>query len=82
MSMNPPLIEMMAHIRMADMRQAAVTRSGTSRRAVIARPAGTTSSPVWRGTGSPAAARRAIGWFLVGVGLRLAVSRTQSPATQ
>jgi hypothetical protein len=81
MSMNPALTEMVAHTRMADMRQAAVTRSDAPRRAATACPARTSSSPVWRATGSPAAARRAIGWFLVGVGLRLAVSRPQSPAT-
>jgi hypothetical protein len=80
-SMNPALTEMMAQTRMADMRRAAPTRL-TSRRVASANPAGANLLPELRLTARPAAARRAIGWFLVGVGLRLAVSQPRSASAR
>jgi hypothetical protein len=74
--MNPAMVEMVARARVAEMRLAAAGRS---------------RAPWWRDTGHsrqlrppaarrtvsirPATPRRAIGWFLVSVGLRLALPR-------
>jgi hypothetical protein len=77
MSINPALTEMVAQTRMADMQQAAAPR-----RRAIAGPAATEPSLLPGLAVRPVAARRAIGWFLVGVGLRLAVSRPRSAAAQ
>jgi hypothetical protein len=72
--MHPTMMEMMAHSKMADTQRAAQrgsvarTRAGGSSR--MARP----------GPARPVAVRRAIGWFLVSVGLRLAVPRRRPVA--
>jgi hypothetical protein len=82
MSMNPALTEMVAHTRMADMQRAAVSRSVLSQRGVIVRRVAKSASPLPRSVARPTAARRAVGWFLVGVGLRLAVARPRPAATR
>jgi hypothetical protein len=74
MSMNWRLTEMAAQSRMSDMRRAAAARSYGARRPVTRSTSGNEPGPA----GHPAAARRAIGWFLVSVGLRLAVPRQHS----
>jgi hypothetical protein len=81
MSMNPALTEMMAQTRMADMRQGAISRRTNSRGATV-RPRGADASPLRHGAVPHAAVRQAIGWFLVGVGLRLAVPRPRPVATR
>jgi hypothetical protein len=79
-AMNPVVAEMVAHTRMADLQRAAEAPSAFSRRG------GTTAGPVRsrqsRAQAGPEAARRAIGWFLVGVGLRLALPRPRSASAR
>jgi hypothetical protein len=74
---NPALIELMAQDRTMELRTAAANRSWRSWRSAVpveiaARR--TTSRP--RRQVRPANPQRAIGWFLVSVGLRLALPRT------
>jgi hypothetical protein len=78
MPMNPRFTQMVVESRIADM-QRATAPSRQASHPVRARAALTDSHSVRVGA---AAARRAIGWFLVGVGLRLAVSRPRSAAAQ
>jgi hypothetical protein len=76
-SMNPAMMERVAQARMAEMRRVVTPRSGGTGRPAMASAA---PGPGWReaGAGHPVAVRRAIGWFLVRVGLRLALSRPHS----
>jgi hypothetical protein len=74
MTMNPAMMETMAHSKMADMQQAAHRRSAVRHPSVVARR---TTQPR---SSRPVAVRRTIGWFLVSVGLRLAISRRRSVA--
>jgi hypothetical protein len=77
MSMNPALTEMVAQTRMADMQRAIATAANGGQRA--ARPrAGVRPEHVRTRVVFAATARHAMGWFLVGVGLRLAVPRPRS----
>jgi hypothetical protein len=69
------MMETMAQAQMADMRrQAARLSTGRRLRATGQRE----TSSVRTGVGREAAARRAVGWFLVSVGLRLALPRGRS----
>ena len=71
---NPALIELMAQDRATELRTAAVNRSRRS-----AAPTGITARPTPSRSSRPvrlANPQRAIGWFLVSVGLRLAMPRT------
>jgi hypothetical protein len=72
--MSPGLTEMMAQDRISELRGGATQRSSCSagRPVTTAGPASTRSSPRVR----PANPQRAIGWFLVSVGLHLAMPRT------
>jgi hypothetical protein len=75
MSVNPTLTQMVAQTRMTDMRRAAARTSDSTRVRSTRSAVGTRRllSPTL--AACPTAARRAIGWFLVGLGLRLAVPR-------
>jgi hypothetical protein len=78
MSTSPQLMGMMAQSEMADRQRAAGSRPRGTRRALIhraawIRPANGTATPV-----VPGGFRGAIGWFLIAVGLRLAVPRPRS----
>jgi hypothetical protein len=73
--MNQRMMETLAHAKMDDMRGEASWRS-TSRRHVV--PAHRGTSWVQPGVAHEAKARRAVGWFLVSVGLRLALPRGRS----
>jgi hypothetical protein len=82
MSMNPILAEMMAQTRRDDMRRAAAPPSGGWRRRSI-RHAAVEARALQASSGSAFPSdtpdvRRAIGWFLVSAGLRLAVPRPRS----
>jgi hypothetical protein len=74
---NPTLNEMMARTQMVDMRRAAAGRAGDRHRRAD-------SGPKIRlhqaniGVTYPVAVRRAVGWFLVSVGLRVAGSPSHS----
>jgi hypothetical protein len=72
--MNPGLTEMMAKDRITELRAGATRRSSRSGPPppTTAGPVSSRSSPRVR----PVNAQRAIGWFLVSVGLRLAMPRT------
>lgn len=74
--MNPGLIEMMATDRRTELRAAAASRASRSavRAQIETRPASSRSSQHVR-LANP---QQAIGWFLVSVGLRLAMPRTRT----
>jgi hypothetical protein len=72
--MNPAMMEVMAQTRMTGMRQAAADRSRRTWQPVTG--GGTCPSRAPTGPTRPAEARRAVGWFLISVGLRLALPRT------
>jgi hypothetical protein len=75
---HPAMMDKVAQARITDMRQAASRRAAGRAHAVgSVRSLGMAPGAEAR----PAAARRAIGWFLVGVGLRLAVPRRHRVAT-
>jgi len=79
---NPALTEMMARDRIAELQRADAKRSTRSRSSV---PGAITSSPrppVSVRPGRLANSQRAIGWFLVSVGLRLALPRAGSGAAR
>jgi hypothetical protein len=81
-AMNPAVAEMLAHTRMADLQRAAVAPSAFSRRATTDGPVRARRPGAQAGAAGPEAARHAIGWFLVGVGLRLALPRPRSASTR
>jgi hypothetical protein len=73
--MNPAMMEMVARARVVEMREAAAKRSRGPRR-LDADRARRTRVPAQRTVSiRPVAPRRAIGWFLISVGLRLALPR-------
>ena len=74
MSMNPATMERVVQTRITEMRRAAVKRSGGCQSPVAPR-AGRTRHQAQSRVAFPAAPRRAIGWFLVRAGLRLAMPR-------
>ncbi len=78
MAMNPFVAEMMVQSRMADLQRAAIAPSALSRRGTTVRPVSTRGPRAQVGAARPDAARRAVGWFLVSVGLRLALPRRRS----
>jgi hypothetical protein len=73
--MNPALMEMIAKIRDTEMRRTAATRHSSGWGHSDAIPAETRASAARMATHGPAAARRTIGWFLVRVGLHLALAQ-------
>ena len=73
--MNPVLMEMNAQARMAEMRRASAMRVGRGQGHAGDTPLESQAPMATAWTRRPAAARRTIGWFLVRVGLRLALSR-------
>jgi hypothetical protein len=76
--LNPALAEMAATERIAALRAAAAKRSSRPRRSI---PTETTARHAPRRSGRfghLADAQRAIGWFLISLGLRLAVPRTRT----
>lgn len=76
--LNPALVEMQARDRISEMRRVGATRSSGTR------PCPTVGVTMARAFARPIAdarrsePRRALGWFLVSVGLRLAVPRPRS----
>lgn len=67
------MVEMVARARVAEMREAAVWQPHDRSRPKAGRPI---RSPAgWTASIRPGAARRAIGWFLISFGLRLALPR-------
>jgi hypothetical protein len=76
--MNPAMMERVAQARMGDMRRVVAPRTGRARRTALDLPAGPGLGWAQIGAAHPAAARREIGWFLVRVGLRLALCRPRS----
>jgi hypothetical protein len=74
-AMNPVVAEMMAHTRMADLQRAAAAPSALSRRGTAVGAVRTGRPTAQLGAARSEAVRRAIGWFLVSVGLRLALPR-------
>ena len=81
-AMNPVVAEMVAQTRMADMQRAARAPSAFSRRGTTVGPARTRQPRAHGGAAGPEAVRHAIGWFLVGVGLRLALPRPRSASAR
>ena len=73
--MNPAMVEMVAQARVVEMRQAAARRSPGARRLEADRARRTRTPAEKTISMRPAAPRRAIGWFLISVGLRLALPR-------
>jgi len=71
--LNPALAEMVARDRIAEMQRAAAKRSFSTR---SYRPADTTALSIRQAR--RASPQRAIGWFLIRVGLRLALPRTRA----
>jgi hypothetical protein len=69
---NPALTEMVAHTRMADMRRTAHRRSDGTLTGMRSR----------RALGGAASPRRSVGWFLVSVGLRLALPHPRAASAQ
>jgi len=80
-SVNPTLTQMVVQTRMADMRRAAA-RTSDGTRGQISRTVTTRRLPTQTGAACPVAARRAVGWFLVSVGLRLARPRPRPAAAR
>ena len=80
--LNPALAEMAARDRNAELLRAAPKRSLDSRgyRATEERETPTARPSVRRAR--RANPQRAVGWFLVSVGLRLALPRTQAASTR
>jgi hypothetical protein len=90
--LNPALVEMAARDRIADRQRAGAKRSLSGRSQLRsarrpraagrrAKPALAAGTPVSRFPGRPARRadrRRAIGWFLVSLGLRIAVPRART----
>lgn len=76
--MNPALTEMVAKDRITELHAAAAKRAARNRPSlateIVARPASSHSSRRFRLTNP----QQAIGWFLVSLGLRLAVPRTRT----
>jgi hypothetical protein len=76
--MNPALMEMVAQAKSSERRSAAATRSARLWGAASAGASASDEIQAWTlrsGTDRSIAARRTIGWFLVRLGLRLALPR-------
>ena len=71
--MNPEMMKLVAEARMSEMR-AAASRSGRTRHPSSRHSVGGGPMPPQVASNGPGAARRSVGWFLVSVGMRLAVS--------
>jgi hypothetical protein len=76
--MNPTLIEMMARDRIAELQRSGAKRPGGARCYTVAdrTKSHTAVAPIRRYR--QASPRRAMGWFLVRVGLRLALPRARA----
>lgn len=74
--LNPTMIEMLAQDRITDLRRGAANRSCVARSNVALVTVGSQTLPGPSRQAHLANPRRAIGWFLVSVGLRLALART------
>lgn len=72
---NPALLELTARDRTAELRRTDPARR-SARRAALARPAGLPLSARSRRSRSAVHPQRALGWFIVSVGLRLALPRS------
>jgi hypothetical protein len=76
--LNPALAEMMASDRIMELQRAATKRSLRARPSVPAETAGPQALSRSVRHDHLANSQRAIGWFLVSVGLRLALPRTRA----
>ena len=76
--LNPALAEMMASDRITELQGAAAKRSLRARASVRAETAAPPASSRSTRHARLANPQRAIGWFLVSVGLRLALPRTRT----
>jgi hypothetical protein len=79
---NPALIELVANDRITEIRAAAAQRSVRAGRSVPTEAAPRQPSSRSIPHVHLANPQRAIGWFLVSVGLRLALPRTRAGAAQ
>ena len=73
--MNSALM-MIAKAKMAETRETAASRSGRAWEHAGGLPVKTLAPAMTTGTRRPTATRRTIGWFLVRIGLRLALPRS------
>ena len=73
--MSPALTEMVARPRVTEMRQTATRRSHGTRWPESHGARRTPTPPAATRWAGPARSRRAIGWLLISVGLRLALPR-------
>jgi hypothetical protein len=80
--MNPALTEMVAKDRITELRVAAAKRSHRAGRSVPTDTAPRHASSRSTRHVHLANPQRAIGWFLVSVGLRLALARTRTGAAR
>jgi hypothetical protein len=72
---NPALTEMVANDRIAELRRVGAPRSSCARRSALTEIGASSRS---NRRDHLAGSQRAIGWFLVSVGLRLVVPRTRT----
>jgi hypothetical protein len=76
--LNPALAEMMASDRITELQGAAAKRSLSARASVRAETAAPQASSRSTRRARLANSQRAVGWFLVSVGLRLALPRART----
>ena len=76
--LNPALAEMMASDRITELQGAAAKRSLSARASVCAETATPQASTRSTRRARLANSQRAVGWFLVSVGLRLALPRART----
>jgi hypothetical protein len=76
--LNPALAEMVANDRITELRAAAAKRSSSARASAGAETGAPHASSRSNRHAHLANSQRAIGWFLVSVGLRLALPRTRA----
>jgi hypothetical protein len=76
--LNPALAEMMAKDRITELRRTAAERRSCTDPSVPSESAAPRASSQSSRHARLANAQRAIGWFLVSVGLRLALPRTRT----
>jgi hypothetical protein len=80
--LNPALAEMVAKDRITELQGAAAKRSLRARASVCAETAAPQTSSRSIRHAQLANRQRAIGWFLVSVGLRLALPRTRTDSAR
>jgi hypothetical protein len=76
--LNPAFVEMAARDRIADMQRVSTTRSFGARSYLAADTTTSQTPPAGIRHARCADLQRAIGWFLVSVGLRLALPRARA----